>query len=430
MFTPGLLTDLARSRAFDDYTVRLVDIEPEAVDTMAKVGRRIAEKYGSGMQIEAHTDRREAFVGARFVTTTIAVGGAKAWQADLEVPAQYGIRQTVADSVGPGGALRALRHIPELLAIARDVVDLAPEAWLVNYTNPLTANVRAIVRETPARAIGLCHGTMHTKGALASALGIPDADVKAVFAGLNHLCWLLDIRRGSEDLYPRLREVVAAQAGRAVAGPYHQGVHQPVVAELLGTFGLYPAPGDRHVSEFFPWYLGAAGSGELPWGLQGALDKTESAMRDKGVIWEKLRAQAAGTRELDPYDDQEAERLADIAEALVTGQEIIELAVNVRNDGKIPNVPPEAIVEVPAVIGGRGVTGLAVGPLPTAIAAVLSARAAQQELVVDAATKRDRGLAIQALVLDPLVPDIAHATAVLDQAIKAHAPLLDDLVVA
>lgn len=426
VFTPGLLQDLASSRTFDGWVVHLVDVNAEAAETMGRLGRRIAQEHGSTMKVEAHTDRREALPGARFVTTTIAVGAAAGWRHDVEVPARHGILQTVGDSVGPGGVLRALRHVPELVAIARDVADLAPEAWMVNYTNPLTANVRAITCETPVRAIGLCHGTMHTRSALAADMGVPAEEVHAVFAGLNHLCWLLDIRRGTEDLYPRLRELVAARAGGPDApSTRREGVHLPVSADLMRTFGYYPAPGDRHVAEFFPWYLPNGHRGELPWGLQGGQDMTMEYIGAKGGLWELLHAQADGTAPLEASRNQEAERLVAIAEAIVLGRDSVELAVNLPNNGKIPNLPPTAVVEVPAVVGAAGVTGLAVGPFPDGIAAVLTARADQQELTVQAALRGDRRLALQALALDPLVPGPRTAEAVLDDAIEVHRPLLD-----
>ena len=153
-----------------------------------------------------------------------------------------------------------MRHVPELVAIAQDVADLAPDAWLINYSNPLTANVRAITSQTQVRAIGLCHGTMHTRAALAAELGLPVDEVHAVFAGLNHLSWLLDLRHGTEDLYPRLRETGRRKCRRHRAHrlPSREGAHQAVSADLFRTFGLYPAPGDRHVSEFFSWYLRGA----------------------------------------------------------------------------------------------------------------------------------------------------------------------------
>ncbi len=431
VFTPGLLADLAASRAFDDASVHLVDINEDAATTMAQLGRRIAKERGSGMNVEAHVDRREALPGASLVATTIAVGGAQGWRADLDVPLKHGVRQTVGDSVGPGGVLRALRQVPELVAIGRDVADLAPTAWLANYANPLTANVRGIEGWAHGRVFGLCHGTMHTRSSLAAALGVPREEVTAVFAGLNHLCWLLDLRHGREDLYPRLRRLVAEATapGSAVKGQ----VAEPVSADLMELLGLYPAPGDRHVAEFFTWYLGgtpdARGSldgAELPWGLQPGYDATRHYIDEKSDLWDKLHGQASGAVPLDAAPEgQEAERLVSIAEALLAGGEIVELAVNVPNRGKIPNLPDEAVVEVPAVINGAGVTGLAVGDLPAGIATVLSARAMQQELTVQAAVSGSRTLALQALATDPLVPSTQVARAILDDAVVAHGPLLD-----
>jgi alpha-galactosidase/6-phospho-beta-glucosidase family protein len=426
VFTPGLLRDITSSPAFDDYTVHLVDTNGQAAETMAVIGRRLAARQGSGVRIEAHTDRRAALPGARFVITTIAVGAADGWRADLEIPARYGIRQTVGDSVGPGGVLRALRHVPELVAIARDVADLAPDAWLVNYSNPLTANVRAITQQTEVRAIGLCHGTMHTKSALSKALGADPDDVHAVFAGLNHLSWLLDIRSGDTDLYPRLRELVDARAGGPDAPSSRtEGVHAAVSADLMRTFGRYPAPGDRHVSEFFPGYLSPGDSGELPWGLQGGQDMTFEYIGEKSRLWDDLRAQANGGAPLRVPADQEAERVVSIAKALMGDRDTVELAVNLPNDGRIPNLPATAVVEVPAVVGADRITGLGIGPLPPAIAAVLSARADQQELTVRAGVTGERETAIQALTLDPLVGDAGTARAILDDAVLAHTPFLD-----
>jgi alpha-galactosidase/6-phospho-beta-glucosidase family protein len=434
VFTPGLMTDLASSRTFDGWTVHLVDLNGEAAETMARVGRRIAAERGAELEFVPHVDRREALPGARFVTTTIAVGAAAGWRADIEVPSRYGIAQTVGDSVGPGGVLRALRHVPELVAIATDVADLASGAQLINYSNPLTANVRAITSQTDVKAVGLCHGTMHTLSKLAADLEIPRAEVNAVFAGLNHLCWLLDVRRGTEDLYPLLRQRVAERAGGVDApSTREEGVHLPVSADLMRTFGLYPAPGDRHVAEFFGSYLRAedgspADETRLPWGLQGGRDATMEYIGEKDDLWELLHAQADGKAPLPRTDNQEAERLVAIAEAIVSGNEHVELAVNLPNEGKIPNLPPSAVVEVPAVVGAAGITGLGVGALPDGIAAVLTARAQQQEITVRAALTGDRALALQALTLDPLVGRLDVATGILDDAIKAHGPLLDRFV--
>lgn len=429
VFTPGLLNDLATSPVFTDWTVHLVDTDPEAAVTMAAVGRRIIREHRSGIVVHAHTDRREALPGADLVATTIAVGSAAGWRADLDVPLRHGIPQTVGDSVGPGGVLRALRHVPEVVAIARDVAELAPGARLVNYSNPLTVNVRAVVRSTGVPVVGLCHGSMHTRAQLCRELGVDPTAVSATFAGLNHLCWLTDIRAGGVDLYPRVRELVREPDGPG--GGF--GVHGSVSADLLERFGLYPSPGDRHVAEFFGDYLSVAPGGDLAWDLQDGLDATHRYIGEKSDLWDRLREQAAGSRALDPSGtagNQEAERLVSIAEALVTGRDHLELAVNVPNGHTIENLPAWAVVEVPAVVGSRGVTPVPVGLLPPAIAELLTARAELQELVVEAALSGSRSTALAALQADPLVPDAVTATAVLDDAVLAHAPHLDAFAVA
>ena len=436
VFTPGLMADLVGNRTFDGWTVHLVDLNAEAAEVMARVGRRLAEARGADVTFVPHTDRREALPGARVVTTTIAVGAAEGWGLDLEVPGAYGVVQTVGDSVGPGGVLRALRHVPELVAIARDVADLAPQAQLVNYSNPLTANVRGVTAETGVPTIGLCHGTMHTLAKLNADLGLADRadEVHATFAGLNHLCWLLDYRLGTEDLYPRLAALVQQHTeragGRDAPTSGEEGVHLPVSADLFRTFGRYPAPGDRHVAEFFGWYLRSTDGApveedRLPWGLQQGRDDTIRYIGQKADLWERLHDQADGRVPVDgARRDQEAERLVSIAEALVTGREHVELAVNVPNRGAIANLPADAVVEVPAVVGAAGVVPLRVGALPPAIAAVLTARAQQQELTLQAALRGDRGIALQALALDPLVPGPDVARRILDDAVGAHGPTL------
>lgn len=421
VFTPGLMTDLVCTPVFDGWTVHLVDLNPDAAEVMARLGTRLAAEHRADLTFVPHTDRREALPAARIVASTIAVGAADGWWIDIEVPSRHGIAQTVGDSVGPGGVLRALRHIPELVAIAEDVAELTPAAQLINYSNPLTANVRAITARTTVRTIGLCHGTMHTHAKLCSDLGYPAGEVHATFAGLNHLCWLLDLHRGGVDLYPELDRLLAERP---------EVLGEPVSADLYRLFGAYPAPGDRHVAEFFGWYLrGADGSqveeDHLPWGLQGGRDDTMRYIGEKSDLWSRLHAQADGTMALPGAGGpREAERLVSIAAALITGRDQIELAVNLPNHGLISNLPPEAVVEVPAVVGASGITGLAVGALPSAIAAVLSARVAQQELTVQAALTGSRSLAVQALALDPLVPGPAVATAILDEAIAAHGPIM------
>lgn len=427
VFTTGVLDDLAGSPYFGDAAVELVDINADAVETMAALGRRLARRRGSQMTVSAHVDRRAALPGADVVVTTIAVGGATGWRHDIDIPARHGIRQTVGDSVGPGGVLRALRHIPELIAIAADIADLAPAARLVNYSNPLTANVRAVTRETSVAVIGLCHGTMHTGSSICADLSLDPARTRLVWAGLNHLCWLLEGTSDGGDIYPALRERVAALAA-APPGTGSHALHRPVSADLLEHFGLYPAPGDRHVAEFFRWYLESGATAAIQTELASGLAETRHYIDGKEDLWTALHEQAAGAAPLPQrLSGQEAERVVTIAERLLGGPDAEELAVNLPNEGAIADLPPEAVVEVPAVIGTSGVRARPVGPLPPAIAAVLASRWAQQELTVSAAVTRSRATTLQALAADPLVPSPAAARRILDDAVIAHRPLLDDL---
>lgn len=427
VFTPGLIADLTGSDALSDIEVALVDINPWAAETMVRYAERVAAERGARLRVSHASDRREALAGADFVTVTIAVGGARAWERDVRIPEQHGVWQTVGDSVGPGGVFRALRHAPELAAIAKDMEALCPDAWLFNYTNPLSALVRAVHKTSPIKAVGLCHGVLHTREAIGHDLGLAPAELRLTAAGLNHLAWVLDLRHGGEDVYPRFRELVRgwlASPPPPSADPYEG--FQEVSARLMELYGYYPSPGDRHVAEFFSHFLRPAGDG-LPYGTQSGLDMTNAILASRDERWDRIVAQAEGRTELDRdlFDEaREGERVVAIIEAIATGEPLYELAVNVRNDGLIPNLPPEAVVEVPGLVDGSGVHGIAVGPLPDGIAGILAARARQQELTVDAALAGDRGLALQALLADPLVPSVESAEAMLTEALQTHAAFL------
>ena len=423
VFTPGLIADLTGSALFADATVALVDINARSAETMARYAERVARERGVGLQVEYATDRREVLSGADFVTVTIAVGGARAWERDVRIPEAHGVYQTVGDSVGPGGVFRALRHVPELIAIAKDMEELCPDAWLFNYTNPLTALVRAVHRSSSIRCAGLCHGVLHTREAIAHDLGLAPADLSLTAAGLNHLSWVLDLRHDGVDVYPRYRELIQSWLVSPPPGssdPYEG--FQEVSARLMALYGFYPLPGDRHVAEFFPFFLRQTGNG-LGYGLQSGLDMTNEILASRDERWDRIADQAEGRSELnrDLFDEsREGERVVSIMEAIVTDRPLLELAVNVRNDGLIPNLPPNAVVEVPGLVDGRGVHGIAVGPLPEGIAGILAARVRQQELTVDAALTGDRKLAMQALLADPLVPSVETAAAMLDEALQTH----------
>jgi len=428
VFTPGLIADLVNSPHLNDSTVALVDLDPTAVETMTRLAERIARERGVALKIVGATDRRKVLPGATFVTTTIAVGSAKAWAKDVRIPEQYGVYQTVGDTVGPGGVFRALRHVPELVAIARDMEELCPDAWLFNYTNPLSVNVRGIHKSSFIKCIGLCHGILHTRQLVARELRLPSQELSVVAAGINHLAWLLDIRHEGRDMYPVLQKVLLSQlegSSNTDDGDVYEDFQQ-VSARLMQIYGLYPSPGDRHVSEFFPYFLRKDGN-VLEYSLQSSLDMTNDILAGKGTLWDRLQGEANGTTPIDQgllAETREGERVVSIMESILLDRNTVELAVNVRNAGLISNLPEEAVVELPGVISGYGVRGIGVGPLPGGIANVLRSRIYQQESTVDAALTGNKQLALQALLADPLIRDIDEAEAMLDEALNSHAEFL------
>jgi alpha-galactosidase len=428
VFTPGLIADLINAPHLNDSTVALVDIDPTAAEIMTRLAQRMARERGVALKIVGTTNRREVLPGATFVTTTIAAGGVKAWAKDVRIPERYGVHQTVGDSVGPSGVFRALRHVPELVTIAHDMEELCPDAWLFNYTNPLSVNVRGIQKSSFVKCIGLCHGILHTRQLVARELGLPAQELSVVAAGINHLSWLLDIRHKGLNMYPQLREVLLSQletSSEIYNGDVYEGFQQ-VSARLMQVYGLYPSPGDRHVSEFFPYFL-RKDEDILGYGLQGGLDMTNDILAGKGTLWDRLEAEANGTAPIDQSlfeETREGERVVSIMESILLDRYSVELAVNVRNAGLISNLPEEAVVEVPGVISGYGVRGVGVGPLPDGIANVLRSRIYQQELTVDAALSGNKQLALQALLDDPLIRNIDEAEAMLDEALSSHAEFL------
>ncbi len=302
--------------------------------------------------------------------------------------------------------------------------ELCPGAWLFNYTNPLTALVRAVHKSSSIRCVGLCHGVLHTREAVAHNLGLAPAELGLTAAGINHLAWVLDLRHAGRDVYPRFRELVSswlASPPPPTNDPYEG--FQEVSARLMELYGFYPSPGDRHVAEFFPYFLRQTGNG-LGYGLQSGLDMTNDILASRDERWDRIADQAEGRAALDraPFEEsREGERVVSIMEAIVADRPLLELAVKVRNDGLIPNLPAEAVVEVPGMVDGRGVHGIAVGPIPAGITNILAARTRQQELTVDAALTGDRALALQALLADPLISSVEMATAMLDEALETHA---------
>ena len=246
-FTRILLADLSDFPELTEATVVLHDIDPERLATAQQIADATMRATGARFTVEAHLDRRAALDGADFVINEIQVGGFDATLRDFEIPKRYGLRQTIADTLGVGGVFRALRTIPVVLAIADDMDEMCPEAILLNYTNPMAMlcwSVWASGRDT--RIVGLCHSVQNTHEQIAEIVGVPEPEIEYLTAGVNHQAWVLRFERDGESLYPLLDEAIARDP---------DGLGRRVRVELYRQFGHFPTESSEHSAEYLPWFM-------------------------------------------------------------------------------------------------------------------------------------------------------------------------------
>jgi len=418
-FTPHILSDIVLSEDLKGSTVALVDIDAERLALMTKLADRMVNDKKADIKIESTLNRREPLRDADFVIVTIAVGGPESHDFDGQIPVKYGIYQTVADTVGPGGFSRALRHVPVMVDIARDVEDLCSDAILFNETNPMTCLCDAVRRVTKVNIIGLCHGVLITKAFLARYIEEKTEEAWAVAAGINHLTWILDFRIRGDNAYGLVRRKWERS---------HDPKGFPISFKLFDIYGIFPSPGDTHVAEFYPYFLGKEPGGGQKYGLKQYPKGTIYAPEWREEVWQRVKRWSEPESSLEELWKRAApgERslVTDMMISLTRKETRIFEAVNIPNQGFVTNLPKDAIVEVPAVMGPSGTRGIHVGDVPKGVAATLQHRIMQQELTVDAALTGDRNLALQALLADPMIPSIEVAENLLDDLLKAHADYL------
>lgn len=437
-FTQGLVADLILSPQLGPYELALVDIDPAALEVADKLSRKLVEHAGASIRITAATDRRELLPNADYVITTIGVGGRRAWEQDVFIPRKYGIFQPVGDSVMPGGISRAMRMIPAMVDIARDVKTLAPNAHLFNYSNPMTANCWAVRRETGADIVGLCHGAFRVERNLAALAGVPEDEVTSVAIGLNHLTFFYRLYHQGRDLMPVLREKAVAELRSAASGgerPFplagnnfddHPFGANPLSWSLFEAYGAYPSANDRHVTEFFPERF----PGGRYYGRTLGVDAY--SLEDAIAIWgdqvyEEMRAQAHGEK---PLNEKLLERRVGEHEQLLQIMESIQcdgrqiFYANLPNNGAVPNLPPDAVLELPCVAMAGGMRAIHFDDFPDPLAAVLIRKIAAIQLTVEAALTGSRALFTEALLVDGAVTERGIADRLRDELLEAHRPNL------
>lgn len=444
-FGENTLSAIMRSKKLRGSTLALVDRNAESLDIVHRLAERLNREWKSGMNIAAHSHHTEALAGSNFVINAIEVGPREGlWKKDFEIPIKYGVRQPYAENGGPGGFAHAARNIGPIMQIARGMEQACPDAWLVNFTNPMIRICDAVNRHSTIKAVGLCHqiyaGYCMAGVALAKDLDIevpqgltgmhaavdqhvaqhrvrqqivPLVDIRA--AGLNHFTWILSIhdRRSGEDLYPLFRKRFFELDPK----------FEPLTRDVFSAFGLFPVPGDTHLCEYLPWMSDAQ---TKPW------EKYDIKLYDWDLFagvrdfeLDRLNEMANGNMTIEALLDTDSEGALEMVENIAGAGNHYHLAANLPNVGQIANLPHGATVETPVVVNGAGIQPVHMGALPEPIAELCRREITTAQLCVDAAVEGDREKALQCLLLDPVITDIEVARKILDDYLtsyKEHLP--------
>jgi alpha-galactosidase len=396
VFARNLLGDILGHTELAGSEIALFDIDAERLATSELVAHRVAQALDAPAKISTTTDRRAALDGADYAINMIQVGGYEPCTVtDFEVPKQFGLRQTIADTLGIGGIMRGLRTIPVLLELCADMEALCPDVWFLNYTNPMAINCRAVTRASTIRTVGLCHSVQGTAYELSLDLGIPYQEIDYLAAGINHMAFYLRFEHDGEDLYPRLLEL--ARAGRVPEA-------NRVRYEVLEHFGYFVTESSEHFAEYVPWFI-KRDRPDLIERLNIPLDEYPRRCVAQIAGWEAERArlEGGGAFEVRPS----FEYAATIIRSIETGKPRV-IYGNVPNEGLIDDLPRGCTVEVPCLVDGNGVQPTHIGELPRQLAALIRTNVNVQELTVEAALTGKREHVYHAAMLDP------HTAAELD----------------
>ena len=395
-FTRKLVKDILSFPALKECEIALMDIDKERLSYIEKAVNKIVDHGNYPAEVTATTDRKKALKDADGVLITILQGGVQVWRKDIEIPKKYGVDINVGDTRGPAGIFRALRTIPEMLDIARDVEKYCPQAMVLNYTNPMAMLIRAIQVETDIKITGLCHSVQGTAAMLANWIGAPMEEVTYFCAGINHLAWFLEYEWNGQDAYPLIREAVQKEE------IYNE---EQVRNEMFLHLDYYVTESSGHNSEYNPWFRKREdliekycthgtgwNPGEYAYILKEYLKREDT--------WENDIKEWLAKDEIDL--ERGNEYAAYIFNALMGDGEKFEFNGNLRNFGLIDNLPRGCCVEVPVIASPRGIDPLHVGKLPAAVANLTNVNARCEELAVEGAMEGNKRKIFHAITMDPL----------------------------
>ncbi len=439
-FGENTLSAIIRSKKLRGSTLALVDRNADTLDIVHRLADRLNREWDAQFTITSHTNHQDALPGSKFVVNAIEVGAREnLWQRDFEIPIKYGVRQPYAENGGPGGFAHAARNIGPIMQIAHDMEQACPDAWFVNFTNPMIRICDAVNRHSKIKAVGLCHqiyaGYTMVGVALSKDLGIevpegltglhaavdqhplqhrvreqivPLVDIRA--AGLNHFSWILSIhdRRTGEDLYPLFRKRFFELDPN----------FEPLTRDVFSALGMFPVPGDTHLCEYLPWMSDAQTKPWdkynirlYDWDLMAAVREFELA---------RLNDMANDEATVEGLLDTDSEGALEMIENQVCATTHYHLAANLPNAGQISNLPIGATVETPVIVDGAGIHPVHVGALPEPVAELCRRETMVAQLCVDAAVNGDREKALQCLLLDAVITDIETGRKILDDYLTSY----------
>ncbi|MBW4438639.1 MAG: alpha-glucosidase/alpha-galactosidase [Pleurocapsa minor GSE-CHR-MK-17-07R] len=408
VFAKNLLGDILGFPELAHSDISLFDIDENRLKTSNIVAHKVAEALDAKPTITSTTDRREALDGADYAICMIQVGGYKpSTVVDFEVPKKYGLRQTIADTLGIGGIMRGLRTIPVLLDMCRDMEELCPDVTFLQYVNPMAMNCWAINRATKIKTVGLCHSVPHTAGELAADIGVPVEEINYIVAGINHVAYYLKFERNGEDLYPLIRQVI--EEGRVPAT-------NRVRYEMFKRLGYFVTESSEHFSEYTPWFI-KRDRPDMIEEFNIPLDEYIRRCENQIADWEQQR------QELESGSAIEVKRSVEYGSGIIHSLETGTPRViygNVSNDGLIDNLPNGCCVEVPVLVDKNGLQPTKIGALPPQLAAMMQTNINVQALTVEAALTGRRDHIYHAAMFDP------HTAAELS--LEQIHNLVDDLI--
>ena len=440
VFTKNIVADLLSLDSFKNIEIALQDIDPKRLKASHDLLTFISQKLKANPKITSHTNRRESLAGSDFVQTTIQVGGYKpATVIDFEIPKKFGLQQTIADTLGIGGIMRGLRTIPVLLDIAKDIIEICPNAIWLQYVNPMCANMIAINKSFPEiKTLGLCHSVQGTAEMLAEDLGENIQDIDYLCVGINHMAFYQKfekkiVNNQSEDLYPRLKNLadkivndeILSSRSRKKSEYSNKVLHEKVRYEILRRFGYFVTESSEHFAEYVPWFIKQNREDELekykiP--IEEYIDRCEINIK----LWNKLE------EDMSPIHEQSLARSHEYASYIIDGvvnNNEITINANVMNNGYIQNLPSNCCVEVPCIINSNGYSPQKFGKLPEHLAALMRTNINVQILTAEAALSKKKETIYHAALLDPLTAanlTIDEIYSMTDKMIEAHGNYLPE----